>query len=165
MSLSLPAHLKADCAACVGLCCVVPPFDAVQGFGFDKPAETPCRHLCADFRCGIHVGLMAQGFEGCVAFDCLGAGQRVTAAFAGANWREQPGLAAPMFDAYRRELARQSWLAKLHLGASLAPPALALEMRSLAQRLDADPDGGSRLAAEAQSLLGQLGARPVADLG
>ena len=60
----LPAHLKADCSACVGLCCVVPPFDAVQGFGFDKPAETPCQHLCADHRCGIHDALVPRGYEG-----------------------------------------------------------------------------------------------------
>ena len=53
-SAQLPARLKADCSACVALCCVIPPFDASQGFGFDKPAETPCQHLCADHRCGIH---------------------------------------------------------------------------------------------------------------
>ena len=32
-------------------------------------------------------------------FDCLGAGQRVTAAFAGRDWRT-PGVAAPMFAAF-----------------------------------------------------------------
>ena len=38
---SLGADMLADCSQCVGLCCVVPPFDAEQGFGFDKPAEHP----------------------------------------------------------------------------------------------------------------------------
>ena len=94
LPVQLPVHLKADCSACAALCCVVPPFDAVQGFGFDKPAETPCQHLCADHRCGIHADLRAQGFTGCVAFDGLGAGQRLTAQtterFGSADWRARP---------------------------------------------------------------------------
>ncbi|HEY9106307.1 MAG TPA: hypothetical protein VIN58_06490, partial [Roseateles sp.] len=87
----LPPQLRADCSACAALCCVIPPFDAVQGFGFDKPAETPCHHLCDDHRCGIHADLIERGFAGCVAFDCLGAGQRLTAQaverFGSADWR------------------------------------------------------------------------------
>lgn len=97
----LPAHLKADCAACTGLCCVVTPFDAVQGFGFDKPAHTPCRHLCDDFRCGIHAQLEAKGFRGCVVFDCHGAGQRVSQQlFPGQDWRDSAETAEQMFKAY-----------------------------------------------------------------
>jgi hypothetical protein len=160
MTRGLPAHLRADCSACVGLCCVVPPFDVVQGFGFDKPADEPCRHLCADHRCGIHADLMGQGFEGCVAFDCLGAGQRVTAQFDGASWRERPELAAAMFAAYRREIPRQQWLAKLTLAAAHAPPERAVAMQALAARIDAhadvDADGGRAAFAEAQALLAGL---------
>lgn len=97
----LPAHLKADCAACTGLCCVVTPFDAVQGFGFDKPAHTPCPHLCGDFRCGIHDELADRGFRGCTVFDCHGAGQRVSQQlFPGQDWRDSAETAQQMFDAY-----------------------------------------------------------------
>ena len=75
----LPDSFRPDCAACRGLCCDLPAFDADQGFGYDKPAATPCRHLQADFRCGIHARLAEAGFPGCLRFDCHGAGQRATA--------------------------------------------------------------------------------------
>lgn len=134
----LPAHLRADCSACAALCCVIPPFDAVQGFGFDKPAETPCRHLCADHRCGIHDKLIAQGFEGCVAFDCLGAGQRLTAQavarFDSADWRHRPEVARWLFDAYPRVRRAQEWLAQLSLAAAVSGRA---ELQTLARELEA----------------------------
>ncbi|MFG6415341.1 hypothetical protein ACG02S_15695 [Roseateles sp. DC23W] len=141
MSLApqLPLYLKADCSACVALCCVVPPFDAVQGFGFDKQSETPCHHLCADHRCGIHDGLIAQGFSGCVAFDCLGAGQRLTAQarerFGSADWRARPDVARWLFSAYPRVREAHEWLARLALAASVTGrPAL----QALADELDAE---------------------------
>lgn len=138
-ALQLPAHLKADCSACVALCCVIPPFDAAQGFGFDKGAETPCRHLCADHRCGIHEALPARGFDGCVAFDCLGAGQRLTALaverFGSADWRAQPEVARWLFAAYPRLREIQEWLARLSLAATVTGrPAL----RALADALEAE---------------------------
>lgn len=38
---------------------------------------------------------------GCVAYDCLGAGQRVTQAlFGGRTWLEEPALRAPMAEAF-----------------------------------------------------------------
>lgn len=143
----LPAHLRADCSACAALCCVVPPFDAVQGFGFDKPAETPCRHLCADHRCGIHAGLLERGFAGCVAFDCLGAGQRLTAQaterFGSADWRAQPAVARWLFGAYPRVRQVQEWLARLSLAAALTGSAA---LAALAAGLEAEaprwPDWG-----------------------
>ena len=72
------ASLRADCAACSGLCCVAHPFSRSADFAFDKPAGTPCLHLRSDFRCGIHANLREEGFRGCVAYDCFGAGQRAT---------------------------------------------------------------------------------------
>jgi hypothetical protein len=123
VSYTLPAALRADCSACAALCCVIPPFDAGQGFGFDKPAETACGHLCADNRCGIHAGLLAQGFEGCVAFDCLGAGQRLTAQavqrFGSADWRADAEVARWLFEAYPTVRRVQEWLARLSLAASV----------------------------------------------
>jgi len=97
-------ELRADCSRCVGLCCVAPAFARSADFAVDKPAGTPCAHLRADFRCAIHADLRDRGFAGCTVFDCLGAGQRVTAAFAGRDWRT-PAVAAPMFAAFA--VARQ----------------------------------------------------------
>jgi hypothetical protein len=97
-------ELRADCDRCVGLCCVAPAFAKSADFAVDKPAGTPCTNLQADFRCGIHTDLRANGFPGCTVFDCLGAGQRVTRAFAGRDWRT-PGVAEPMFAAFA--VARQ----------------------------------------------------------
>lgn len=138
--VELPADLRADCSACVALCCVIPPFDAVQGFGFDKPAETPCQHLCSDHRCGIHDDLIGRGFSGCVAFDCLGAGQRLTALardrFGGIDdWRVRPDLARWLFAAYPRMRQAQDWLARLSLAAMVLDSA---PLRALAAELEAE---------------------------
>lgn len=99
---SLPASLRPDCGRCLALCCVAPAFDAAQGFGYDKPAGEPCRHLEPDHRCAIHPALVAQGFPGCASFDCFGAGQRATARFRGEGWRTSPELAQRMFATYSR---------------------------------------------------------------
>jgi hypothetical protein len=139
VTVQLPPHLKADCSACAALCCVIPPFDAVQGFGFDKPAETPCQHLCADHRCGIHTELVDRGFAGCVAFDCLGAGQRLTAQaierFGSADWRARPEVARWLFAAYPRVREAQEWLARLRLAATVSGLA---GLQALADELDAE---------------------------
>ncbi len=137
--VQLPAHLRADCSACVALCCVIPPFDAVQGFGFDKPAQSPCRHLCDDHRCGIHDALVERSFSGCVAFDCLGAGQRLTALaverFGSADWRARPEVAQWLFAAYPRMRQAQEWLAGLSLAAEVSGAA---GLRELAAELAAE---------------------------
>lgn len=150
--MQLPAHLKADCSACVALCCVIPPFDAVQGFGFDKPAETPCRHLCADHRCGIHDALIERSFTGCVAFDCLGAGQRLTALaverFGSADWRSRPDVARWLFAAYPRMRQAQEWLARLSLAAALSGSA---ELRALAAELEAEAPRWPQWSAQEQA--------------
>lgn len=78
-------ELRADCASCVGLCCVALPFVRSSEFAIDKPAGTPCPNLTADFRCRIHSELRERGFSGCATFDCFGAGQRVTREFADAD--------------------------------------------------------------------------------
>lgn len=93
--------LRADCENCVALCCVGLAFDRSAQFGFDKHAGEPCRHLDPDYRCEIHDRLAGAGMHGCIAFDCFGAGQRVTAQFAGRSWRDDPATASEMFDAFR----------------------------------------------------------------
>jgi hypothetical protein len=106
------SDLRADCARCVGLCCVAPAFAASADFALDKPAGRPCPHLHDDSRCGIHDQLRDRGFPGCTVFDCFGAGQHVTqGTFGGRDWREGPELAAAMFDAFGvlRQLHELLW--------------------------------------------------------
>lgn len=94
------AHLRADCASCVALCCVALAFSASADFAVDKRAGEPCRHLATDLRCGIHTRLRPRGFPGCVAYDCFGAGQKVTqVTFGGRDWRDDPRSAPRMFAA------------------------------------------------------------------
>jgi len=136
-------RLRADCARCCGLCCVGPAFDAGQGFGFDKPAHTPCAHLREDFRCGIHDELWQRGFPACVTFDCYGAGQRVTQQlFGGKSWKSTPSLAPRMFDAYRRYRALHELLALLELAIDKVSVREALPLRELSQSIDALCESG-----------------------
>lgn len=86
--LAAGLELTADCSRCAGLCCVLLPFRAADGFGADKAGGTPCGHLLADHRCGIHDRLDESGWTGCTAYDCQGAGQQVTqVTYAGRDWR------------------------------------------------------------------------------
>jgi uncharacterized protein YjbI with pentapeptide repeats len=104
--------LRADCARCAGLCCVAPGFTASAEFAIDKPAGRPCPNLSAQFRCGVHGQLHQLGFRGCAAYDCFGAGQRVSQAlFGGRDWRTAPAIATQMFDAFAvmRQLHELLW--------------------------------------------------------
>jgi hypothetical protein len=75
--------LVPDCASCAALCCVATSFEASEDFAHDKPAGVPCRYLRRDCRCSIHEELGPRGYPGCAIYDCYGAGQRATRAFAG----------------------------------------------------------------------------------
>ena len=90
--------LAADCAHCVALCCLALAFDKGEKFAHDKAAGAACTHLTGH-ACSIHADLDAKGYRGCVAYDCAGAGQRVTALFA-RSWRDEPALAGPMMAAF-----------------------------------------------------------------
>jgi hypothetical protein len=82
LSRNMPAsHRVADCDHCAALCCIWLGFDASPAFAFSKPAGEPCSNLRGE-RCAIHARKVELGFAGCAAFDCLGAGQRATAALA-----------------------------------------------------------------------------------
>ncbi|UJW83918.1 hypothetical protein [Devosia sp. SL43] len=91
------SELQSDCSQCVGLCCVALSFDRSDRFGHDKVAGEPCYHLDAAFRCSIHARREALGYDGCEAFECLGAGQRATAVFATRNWRRDPAVARQLY--------------------------------------------------------------------
>jgi hypothetical protein len=130
-------ELRADCARCSGLCCVAMAFDRSALFGFDKPAGTPCRHLTAADRCGIHVELTETGFAGCAAYDCLGAGQRVTEMFGDRSWRESPTLARDIFEAFRIMRRVHEALELLRTAATLPlTPAQSLRRGALEATLD-----------------------------
>jgi len=137
---TLPASLRADCARCAGLCCVVPAFYSLQGFGFDKPAHSACRHLTAGNRCGIHDERSSRGFVGCVGFDCYGAGQRVTQElFAGADWRASRDIATRMFAAYESCITLHRLMAQLALAETItaaSSPSLSKQLRVKRQQFD-----------------------------
>jgi len=90
--------LRADCANCFGLCCVAPAFSVSADFAINKAAGQACPNLQPDFRCAIHADLRRRGFAGCAAYDCFGAGQKVSQiTFGGQDWRRNPGTAQQMF--------------------------------------------------------------------
>jgi hypothetical protein len=125
-------RLTADCASCFGLCCVALPFRASADFAFDKDAGTPCRHLRADFRCGIHSDLLQRGFRGCVAYDCFGAGQQVSQqTYGGRDWRQTPETAAEMFVVFGLMRQLHEVLMYLADAADVAPPGLVGSVQAL----------------------------------
>ncbi|MDK3017329.1 6,7-dimethyl-8-ribityllumazine synthase [Pseudodonghicola flavimaris] len=92
--------LKTDCSKCAALCCVVLAFDKGKDFAFSKNPGEPCRNL-SGHSCSIHDTLTQDGFPGCVAYDCLGAGNRVVQeVFAGRSWRNEPRLMRVMMEAF-----------------------------------------------------------------
>jgi uncharacterized protein YjbI with pentapeptide repeats len=91
---------------------VAPAFAASADFAIDKAAGDPCPNLQADFRCAIHARLRQEGFPGCAAYDCFGAGQQVTGVtFAGRDWRRTPDIAPRMFQVFTimRQLHELLW--------------------------------------------------------
>lgn len=95
--------LVSDCSRCFGLCCTALPFRRSSDFAFDKPPDTPCRHLDGGFGCTIHATLRADGMPGCTVFECFGAGQHVSqVTYGGVSWREEPGTAGEMFAVFAR---------------------------------------------------------------
>lgn len=111
---SLPPFmgLRADCEKCFGLCCVSLYFSASEGFPKDKDAGQPCDYLQADFRCSVHKNLRDKGLKGCIAFDCFGAGQKVSQiSFTGQDWRKAPESAKQMYEVFliMRQLHELFW--------------------------------------------------------
>ncbi|WP_238992279.1 pentapeptide repeat-containing protein [Jiangella ureilytica] len=91
-------ELRADCARCAGLCCVIPALTRTADFALDKPAGEPCPNLRDDFRCGIHSRLRSSGFPGCTVYDCFGAGQQVVQVTFGGTL--SPAVRDDMFAAF-----------------------------------------------------------------
>ncbi|SHI57574.1 hypothetical protein [Wenxinia saemankumensis] len=146
------SDLTEDCAACDGLCCVAPAFDAGRMFAFDKPAETPCRHLGDGSLCRIHDQLAEAGMGGCALFGCKGAGQRTMARFAGRSWRDGPQAARAIFDAFADLRAVHDAL-ELLVAAERLPLAPAEEVARQAHvdTLSGEGDTGALHAASVQA--------------
>ena len=70
-------ELAADCTRCLALCCSL-PFSRGRDFPEDKPGGRACRNLAGDYSYRIHDRLLDLGWQGCVSFDCFGAGQQVS---------------------------------------------------------------------------------------
>lgn len=93
--------LRMDCSQCFGLCCVALYYSASEGFPKDKIGGEPCKHLEETFKCSIHDTLDLKGLHGCMAYECLGAGQRVSKQiYKGRHWRKQPKVAQEMFETF-----------------------------------------------------------------
>ena len=102
MILPEPSETTPDCERCCGLCCVAPPFFAGEDFAIDKGPGVPCPYLDTEFRCTIHDRLAEEGFRGCEAYDCHGAGQKVTqVTFGGRDRRREPEIAESMFATFK----------------------------------------------------------------
>jgi len=124
--------LVPDCGSCAALCCVATSFEASEDFALNKAAGAACRYLRRDHRCAIHDELVVRGFPGCAVYDCYGAGQRVTRAFAGTDDAEQRNEAFLVL----RVVHELLWL--LTEAAKLCPPSpddmraqIALEIEAL----------------------------------
>lgn len=133
----MPSDFTPDCDNCAALCCIMMAFDKGDAFAIDKPAGIPCPHLSGR-RCTIHDRLDDEGFPGCSSYDCLGAGQMTTALFA-ASWQDEPALAGPMADAFRRLRAIQEIRAQLAAAPGHFDDAdIAREIGALETRLTTD---------------------------
>jgi hypothetical protein len=158
------AALRPDCARCAALCCVAHAFDRSDSFGLDKPAGAPCPHLDDACRCRIYATRAEKGFAGCVAYDCFGAGQRVTQdLFAGRSWRNDAALGAPMAEAFRVLRKIHELLALLATAEEMPlEPHERATLRGL--RAELDPEGGWSRASLAEADVEALARRTRAFL-
>jgi len=138
------ANLRADCARCAALCCVALAFDRSPLFALDKAAGEPCPNLESCGRCRIHAARERLGFSGCVRYDCLGAGQRVTAeVFGGRSWTRDRALLPRMLRAFEAMRLVHELLQLLGEAGKLALPARDREILMELERALQPPDGWS----------------------
>jgi uncharacterized protein YjbI with pentapeptide repeats len=117
--------LSADCQRCFGLCCVALPYAKSADFAFDKDGGTPCRNLQSNYQCSIHKDLREKGFRGCSAYECFGAGQKVSQiTYEGKDWRSSPETANQMFDVFpiMQQLHEMLWYLHEALSIDIAKP-------------------------------------------
>lgn len=78
MQILIKDKYSSDCSKCFALCCVALPYNKSADFPCDKPSGVPCHNLNSNYLCNIHNDLKEKGFNGCVTFECFGAGQHVS---------------------------------------------------------------------------------------
>lgn len=106
------ATLRIDCGECSGLCCVALYCTKTDGFPENKKAGIPCKHLLPDFRCDMHAALAGKNMKGCLAYDCFGAGQKVTKiCYPKENWKKNPEKAEEIFRVFLAvyQLHQMAW--------------------------------------------------------
>ncbi|MCP8884822.1 hypothetical protein NIM87_15025 [Devosia sp. XJ19-1] len=147
----------ADCEKCFGLCCTALSFERSKQFGHDKAAGQPCQYLQSDFRCRIHERLEDLGYGGCDAFDCMGAGQRASAAFAALNWQRDPAVARRLYARFSQLLLLQELRQALETAAGLdISPHQHEQRRVLLERVGGEADSrADDVTATAQVVLGE----------
>ena len=121
-----------------------------------KPGGRPCHNLAADDRCGIHADLTEQGWSGCVAFDCFGAGQQVSqVTYAGVSWREDDNLGemAAVLSVMRQ---LHEMLALLDEAVRRNEPTAAMQLEQLVGLIGGTPD--ELLALDIDDLRSAVGA-------
>jgi hypothetical protein len=132
-------ELVADCSQCAGLCCVLLPFRAEDGFGRDKPGGEACGNLDAAHLCRIHDRLAESGWSGCVRYDCQGAGQHVTqTTYAGQDWRASEVNLAEMAAVFSVMRVLHAHLAELDPSTSAYAETAALTTGTADQLLELD---------------------------
>ncbi|WP_195266255.1 pentapeptide repeat-containing protein [Clostridium sp. 1001275B_160808_H3] len=105
-------ELQPECEKCFGLCCVALYFSSMDGFPVNKDAGKPCINLAGNFKCKVHENLNKKGLKGCIAYDCIGAGQKVAqVTYSGHDWKEKPESSKEMFDVFiiMKQLHEMLW--------------------------------------------------------
>ncbi|MFA9379098.1 MAG: pentapeptide repeat-containing protein [Lachnotalea sp.] len=97
----LQEKLKIDCKKCSGLCCVALFCIKSDGFPANKESGVPCQYLMNDFRCNIHSNLISKNMRGCLAYDCFGAGQKVTqSCYPNTDWKSNADKGEEIFQVF-----------------------------------------------------------------
>ena len=165
------ADFSAQCGNCFALCCTALSFQRGTQFAHDKAAGQPCQYLQNDFKCTIHARREELGYDGCEAFDCLGAGQRASAIFAAENWRRDPAIARRLYASFSLLLRIQEMRRALETAANLdLRPALHEERLALLDMLSAQgesrrediADAASRTLKDCRAFLKRLGSELAA---
>ena len=128
-------QLHAECSSCFGLCCVALYFSKLDGFPTDKKGSIPCPNLQINNMCRVHSELSELGYKGCLAFDCFGAGQKISQhTYKGVDWRVDLETANEMFDVFlvMRQIHELLW----YLSDALSLPSTLLLHHELSLLID-----------------------------
>lgn len=103
--MMLLKEMSSDCENCSGLCCVALCYRKSDGFPGNKPVGRPCEYLTPDFKCRIHNKLSDMNMKGCLNYECLGAGQKVSnIIFNRQNWAGNPEISKVIFEVFIKVL-------------------------------------------------------------